>query len=176
VAESAFAASLARMRVPLGFFTAGAVLYLARPTMTSLAIGGAIALAGETLRIWAAGHLDKGREVTQSGPYRFMRHPLYVGSAVVAAGAAVASARPSVAVVVAIYMSMTIAAAVRHEEENMRARFGDRYDAYAQSRAALVDRPFSFHRALSINQEYKAIGGLVALVTILALKVVLRGD
>ena len=46
------------------------MLYLARPTPRSLAIGGAIALVGEMVRIWAAGHLEKGREVTQSGPYR----------------------------------------------------------------------------------------------------------
>jgi protein-S-isoprenylcysteine O-methyltransferase Ste14 len=161
------------MRVPLGFFTAGAVLYLARPTVASLALGGAIAVIGETLRIWAAGHLDKGREVTQSGPYRFTRHPLYMGSAIVAAGAAVASARLSVIVIVAIYMFVTIAAAVRHEEANMRARFGKQYDAYAQSRTGHVSRPFSLQRALSINQEYKAVGGLVALVTILALKLLL---
>jgi hypothetical protein len=30
-----------------------------------------VALAGEaSLRIWAAGHLEKSREVTRSGPYR----------------------------------------------------------------------------------------------------------
>src|SRR5688572_4885327 len=86
---------LARWRVPLGFFCGVAVLYLALPTSTSLAIGGAIALVGELVRIWAAGHLEKGREVTQSGPYRFTRHPLYAGSAIVAIGAAVASARIS---------------------------------------------------------------------------------
>ena len=176
MADGAFAASLARMRVPLGFFTAAAVLYFARPTVASLAVGGAIALVGETLRIWAAGHLDKGREVTQSGPYRFTQHPLYIGSAIVAAGAAVASARLMVAVLVAIYMSVTIAAAVRHEEHNMRARFGEQYDQYVQSRSARVDRAFSFRRALSINQEYKAVGGLVVLVMILALKLILAAD
>ena len=42
--------------------------------------GGAIATAGELLRIWAAGHIEKGREITRSGPYGFVRHPLYLGS------------------------------------------------------------------------------------------------
>ncbi len=68
---------LARRRVPLGFACAAAAVWLARPTPRSLAIGSAIAVAGELLRIWAAGHLEKGREVTVSGPYRFTRHPLY---------------------------------------------------------------------------------------------------
>ena len=83
---------LARYRVRLGFIAAAAALWLAQPTTTSLAAGAAIALAGEGLRIWAAGHLEKGREVTASGPYRLSRHPLYLGSALIGAGFAVASA------------------------------------------------------------------------------------
>jgi uncharacterized membrane protein len=164
---------LARWRVPLGFLCAGAVLYLAFPTPQSLAIGGAIALVGEMMRIWAAGHLEKGREVTQSGPYRITRHPLYVGSAVVAVGAAVASARISAAVLIGTYMMTTILAAVRHEEQSMREKFGDGYDAYVQSRTEPVERAFSLHRALNTNKEYKAVLGLMALVAILAAKIAL---
>ena len=160
---------LARIRVPLGFFCAGAVLYLARPTLRSLVIGGAVALAGETIRIWAAGHLEKGQEVTQSGPYRLTRHPLYMGSAIIAAGAAVASASVSAGVIIAAYMIVTIASAIRHEEASMRAAFGDQYDAYAQSRAVNVARPFSFARA-SKNKEHKAVAGLAAVAVILAAK------
>lgn len=161
---------LAQWRVPLGFLCAGAVLYLARPTAESLATGAAIALGGELLRLWAAGHLEKGSEVTQSGPYRFTRHPLYLGSAIVALGGAVASARLSVAVIIAAYVALTIPAAVRHEEANMRAAFGDGYEAYLNSRAAPVARPFSLRRALSINKEHKAVAGLAMFVAILAAK------
>ena len=167
---------LARIRVPLGFGCAGAVLYLAAPTPRSLAIGGAIALLGEMVRIWAAGHLEKGREVTQSGPYRFTRHPLYAGSAIVAIGAAVASARVSTAALIGSYVVITILAAVRHEERNMRARFGDGYDAYLESRAGRVERAFSLSRALTVNKEYKAVLGLLVLVAILAVKVAFRAN
>jgi uncharacterized membrane protein len=163
------AARLARMRVPLGFFCAGAFLYLARPTPRSLAIGGAIAVLGELMRIWASGHLEKGREVTQSGPYRLTRHPLYAGSAIIALGAAVASARVSAMVLIAVYMAATIVSAIRHEEASMRASFGDQYDAYAQSRAVPVERPFSLARAIK-NKEHKAVGGLLAVAAILAAK------
>jgi protein-S-isoprenylcysteine O-methyltransferase Ste14 len=165
---------LARWRVPLGFFCAGAVLYLARPTARSLAIGGAVAVAGELIRIWAAGHLDKGREVTQSGPYRFTRHPLYVGSAIVALGAAMASAHLGAAAIIAGYMGATLLAAIRHEESNMRVAFGDSYDAYLQSRRTPVERAFDFDRAMRINKEYKAVAGLAAVAVILTIKAALR--
>jgi protein-S-isoprenylcysteine O-methyltransferase Ste14 len=161
------------MRVPLGFVCAGAFLYLARPTPQSLAIGGTIAVLGEMMRIWASGHLEKGREVTQSGPYRLTRHPLYVGSAIIALGAAIASARISAMIVIAVYMAATIIAAIRHEEASMRAQFGDQYDTYAQSRALPVERPFSLARAIK-NKEHNAVVGLLAVAAILAAKTYFR--
>jgi uncharacterized membrane protein len=167
--ENRIEIALARWRVPLGFICAAAFLYLARPTPRSLAVGGAVAVLGEMMRIWASGHLEKGREVTQSGPYRLTRHPLYVGSAIIAIGAAVASARGSAMALIALYMAATIVAAIRHEEASMRAQFGDQYDAYAQSRAAPVGGPVSGARAIK-NQEHKAIVGLLAVAAILAAK------
>jgi uncharacterized membrane protein len=169
VSENRIEIALARWRVPIGFVCAGVFLYLARPTPRSLAIGGAIALLGEMMRVWASGHLEKGREVTQSGPYRLTRHPLYAGSAIIALGAAVASARVSAMVLLAVYMAATIVSAIRHEEASMRASFGDQYDAYAQSRAVPVERPFSLARAIK-NKEHEAVAGLIAVAAILAAK------
>jgi protein-S-isoprenylcysteine O-methyltransferase Ste14 len=165
--------ALARWRVPSGFLCAGGVLYLARPTPRSLAIGGAMALLGELMRIWAAGHLEKGREVTQSGPYRLTRHPLYVGSAIIALGAAVASARLGAMVLIAAYMAATIVSAIRHEEASMRASFGEQYDAYVQSRGVPLKRPFSLARAIK-NKEHRSVAGLVAVAAILAAKAYFR--
>ena len=59
---------LTRWRVFLGFVFAALVLWLASPTRDSLLVGAAIAVAGECLRLWAAGHLEKSKEVTRSGP------------------------------------------------------------------------------------------------------------
>jgi protein-S-isoprenylcysteine O-methyltransferase Ste14 len=161
--------TLARWRVPVGFLFGAAVLWLAQPTFATLAAGSAIAAAGELLRIWAAGHLEKGSEVTRSGPYRMTHHPLYAGSALIGAGVAVASARWSVAVLVAAYLLSTIAAAIRHEEANMRAAFGDGYDAYLSSRAKPSDRSFSVERAFR-NKEYRAIIGLLVVAAVFAFK------
>src|SRR4029450_9628308 len=84
-------AVLARRRVPLGFVVAVAAVVLARPTWDSWRVGLLVAAFGEAIRVWAAGHLEKSREVTRSGPYRLIRHPLYGGSTVIAAGVVIAS-------------------------------------------------------------------------------------
>lgn len=167
------AEALARRRVPLGFVCGAAVLWLARPTFRTLAVGGAIAMAGESLRIWAAGHLEKGREVTRSGPYRLTRHPLYMGSAIIGVGMALAAARVSAAVVIAVYFVATTLSAVRTEEAAMRASFGQQYDTYSKSWARGVDRPFSLTRAMR-NKEYRAVVGLIAVAAIMAVKIVFR--
>ena len=89
-----------------------------------------MAVAGEAIRVWAAGHLNKSREVTRSGPYRFVAHPLYLGSSVIGAGLAVASGSVAVVVIVAAYLAITLTAAIRSEEAFLRRTFGGDYDEY----------------------------------------------
>ena len=169
MASASFTRRLARLRVPLGFVFAVAVLYLARPTVRSIVAGALVGMLGEAIRFWAAGHLEKSREVTQSGPYRFTRHPLYVGSCIMALGVAIGAASWAVLAIVVTYMAATVWAAIRTEEAFLRERFGDQYDAYAESRAPAVERPFSLERAWR-NREYRAMSGLAAAIALLAAK------
>ncbi len=166
-------ARLARLRVPLGFLFGAVVLWLAHPTWPLLAAGGAVACIGEAMRVWAAGHLEKSREVTKSGPYRWSRHPLYVGSAVMGGGVALASGTPVVAALVAFYLIATVSAAIRTEEAFLRGAFGGEYDAYSAGRATDVVRRFSLARVMA-NREYRAVAGLAAGLALLALKVAFR--
>src|ERR1043165_566714 len=119
---------LARRRVLIGFIAGLAALVLSRPTPQTLLLGAAVAVAGEAIRVWAAGHLEKGREVTSSGPYRWTGHPLYVGSSILALGIVIAASSVPVAILAAIYMGTTITAAIRMEEAFLRRTFGDTYD------------------------------------------------
>lgn len=160
---------LARRRVFLGFLAGAAALWLARPVPRTLAIGAGVAIAGELLRIWAAGHLEKSREVTMSGPYRWTRHPLYVGSAVMGLGLAIAANSLVVAALVAGYLALTIGAAVRTEEAHLTEKFGGAYPAYRRGHGPHVSRRFSLARVVR-NREYRALAGLVAALALLAWK------
>jgi hypothetical protein len=168
--------SLARLRVPLGFLFGVATLWLARPSGRSIAWGACVAVSGEALRIWAAGHLNKSREVTASGPYRWLAHPLYVGSSVMGVGLAIASGSVIVTLLIAGYLLVTIGAAIRSEEAFLGARFGADYDRYRGGRGVAVgrDRPFSLTQARA-NREYRAVAGLAAAVLLLALKAMYDG-
>jgi protein-S-isoprenylcysteine O-methyltransferase Ste14 len=165
----AIVAALARWRVTLGFVCAVAVFAVAQPTRTSLLWGGLVAMCGEAIRVWAAGHLTKAREVTMSGPYRWMAHPLYVGSSIMGLGLAIASASVVVSAVIALYLAATIGAAIRSEEAFLRARFGDGYDQYRRGAVRGGSQRFRFALVIA-NREYRSIVGLGIAVLLLALK------
>ena len=165
---------LARLRTRLGLVVGAAAFWLAQPTLRSIAVGSAVAALGEALRIWAAGHLQKSREVTASGPYRWVAHPLYVGSSLLGAGLAVASASVIVAILIGVYLAVTILAAVRTEEASLRTQFGGAYDAYKDGRAPAPARRFSFERAIA-NGEHRTMAGIAAAVLLLALKATYNG-
>ncbi len=160
---------IARLRVTIGFAASAFVLWLSRPTARSLATGIAVAVAGEGIRIWAAGHLEKGREVTSSGPYAFTRHPLYVGSSLIGVGLAIASASLPVAVLVLAYLAVTLTAAVRTEEAHLTEKFGGAYPAYREGKSDAAPRHFSAARAMR-NREYRAVLGLLFVLAVLAWK------
>ena len=160
---------LARWRVPLGYVLAIVAFWLASPTAATLAIGAVVGAIGEAFRIWAAGHLEKGREVTSSGPYALTRHPLYVGSSIMGAGFAIAANSLAVAIAVGVYLAVTITAAIRSEEAHLTDKFGGDYPAYRSGAAAAADRRFSLERALR-NKEYRALAGFALVLVLLAVK------
>lgn len=166
---------LARFRVTLGFIVGGLCFWMADPSWTTIAIGGLIAIPGEVLRLWAAGHIEKGREITRSGPYRFVRHPLYLGSTIMAVGFAVAAGNPYVVGLVALYMGLTLLAAMRTEEKHLDEKFEGEYSAYREGRADPIVRRFSWRR-VAANREYRGASGLLIGLSVLALiKVFVRG-
>jgi protein-S-isoprenylcysteine O-methyltransferase Ste14 len=177
---STLIAVLARLRVALGFVFGVLVLILAQPTGRSLLVGMSIAACGEAMRIWAAGHLHKAREVTASGPYRWFAHPLYVGSSVMGAGLAVACAHWIVAVLIAVYLVSTLTAAIKSEEAFLRRTFGDQYDLYRSGVAArrksarATGRSFDLAQAIA-NREYRAVVGFVIALLLLVWKATYNG-
>ena len=130
ISEMSVLRRIARLRVPIGFLSGAVVLWLAHPTLRTLTAGALVAAAGEAIRVWAAGHLEKGREVTTTGPYAFTRHPLYVGSTVIGIGLSIACANWVVGLLVLTYLAMTLTAAVRTEEAHLTEKFGEAYPDY----------------------------------------------
>lgn len=159
-----------RYRVPAGWLAGVVVFALARPTLRSLLLGLPLALVGETLRIWASGHIEKTRSLATGGPYAHTRNPLYVGSVVMALGAAVASASPWVALAVCGYLAAFYPSVVRSEAAFLRGRFPAEYEEWSRAvplflprvtpggpRATVFDR-----RRVALNHEWRTAAALPA--------------
>ncbi len=164
----------ARFRVALGFAGGLAVFWFAAPTRASILAGLPIVVLGEGLRVWAAGHLNKSREVTRSGPYRFVAHPLYVGSSVIGAGLALGARSAIVVGIVAVYLAVTLGAAIKSEERFLRETFGGAYDEYHLQRVVDRERRFSWSRAMA-NREYRAMSGIAIALLLLVWKATYNG-
>lgn len=128
----AAASFFSRWRVRAGYPLAILFLYLASPTPSAIAIGAAIAAGGLVVRGAAAGHLRKLETLTTSGPYAWMRNPLYFGSALLAAGFAVAGHSPWAALVLIAYFGTFYPVVMKKEEGELRERYGAAFVAYAE--------------------------------------------
>src|SRR5260370_170409 len=113
----------ARLRVTAGFVLAATFAWLSRPDLRSLVIGLPISLIGLLLRAWAAGHLAKNVRLAESGPYAWVRNPLYLGTLVVAGGLVVASRRWLLAAIFAAAFLLIYLPVIELEEQHLRKLF-----------------------------------------------------
>jgi hypothetical protein len=115
-----------RMRVPLGFATAAIYLFELwrhEPKPAAIAWSLALVLPGVWLRGYAAGYVKKNRELTQTGPYAYVRNPLYLGSILIAAGFALALLSWVVALALACMFLLIYVPVIASEERFLRVTF-----------------------------------------------------
>lgn len=80
-----------------------------------------------------------------SGPYAFTRNPLYFGSFVVGAGAAVAGGVNWFIPLVAVFFAWVYGVTMKQEARELQARFGDGYARYRRSVPIFFPRPTPYH-------------------------------
>jgi len=164
-----YADVVARLRVPFGFVLVVAFAWFASPDARSLSWGLPLAAAGLLLRGWAAGHLAKNTRLATGGPYAYVRNPLYVGTALVAAGLAAGSRSWPLALLFAAVFALIYLPAIELEEQHLRKLFPE-YADYAERVPMLLpglrawsggEGSFAW-RLYWKNEEYQALAGFLA--------------
>lgn len=164
----AYADFVARLRVPCGFVLVAAFAWFSNPDARSLEYGLPVSLIGLAARAWAAGHLAKNQALATSGPYRYTRNPLYLGTLLVAAGLAIASRSAGLGILFALVFLGIYLPVIQLEQQHLRSLFPE-YAQYAARVPALVPhRPpipatatFAW-RLYWNNREYQAAAGFLA--------------
>mgnify|MGYP001335172745 CR=1 FL=1 len=119
----------------------------AEPTVRSFLYGGLLVLAGEAIRLWAAGYIKKYRvsevqadELVTAGPYAYVRNPLYWGNFLIGLGfAVIADWWPAYVLFLAVYLYI-YSSVIPLEEAYLRETFGQSYDEYARSVPRFIPR------------------------------------
>jgi protein-S-isoprenylcysteine O-methyltransferase Ste14 len=163
-----YAEEAQRLRVPCGFLLVATFAWFAAPTELSLYVGLPAAFLGILVRAWAAGHLAKNEELAVSGPYAWVRNPLYVGTITAAMGLSIAAREVWLAVLFVLVFLLVYFPAMEREEQHLRNLFPE-YEEYAARVPMLLPRGpairslerfrFSLYRR---NQEYQALAGFLA--------------
>ncbi|HEV2198565.1 MAG TPA: methyltransferase [Bryobacteraceae bacterium] len=174
-----YADLVARFRVPSGFLLLAAFVWLAAPTAASLAWGLPLSIVGLAIRAWAAGHLEKDMALAESGPYAWVRNPLYLGTLTIAAGFVVASRRWELALLFAAVFALVYLPVVELEEQHLANLF-PAFASYKGRVPKLVPRPprkpgatpfrWSVYRR---NEEYRALAGFLLSAAVLLWKVLM---
>jgi len=121
----------------------GLAVVLARPTTLSLGIGLIFILLGEATRFWAAGHLIRKRELATSGPYAYLRDPLYLGRLLLLTGFCIMSGPWCLVLLgagLAVFFFSYMPRKYKKEMAWLTDIFGEQYTRYAAQVHSLVPR------------------------------------
>jgi len=167
-----------KIRVPAGTVLGIIFLVLMHPSMRSLWIGALISMVGALLRLWAAGHIIKGRVLTRTGPYAFSRNPLYLGSFFMALGIIIGGQGYWLLLLFALFFLTLYIPVMRAEEQELLNGYGDEFVEYSKKVSLFFPRfrppgysvsGFLWSR-VTRNREHRTIIGLILAEAVLVLK------
>lgn len=180
----------AHHRVHVGIFFALFYVAFSRPDAARLLPGALLVALGEGIRVWACGYLVRNEELTRDGPYRLVRHPLYLGTLLIGTGLGVLAQYGWlwVALFAVLYVGFYLPA-MYVEELRLQSLFGAEYQEYMEEVPRLVPRPgrqpewpddehrerkqFSWDQAQKRNREMRTVVVMAALLVLQAVKLAL---
>ncbi len=131
-------------RIPL-FIGAILLIVFARPHSAGILIGLFLIFLGEMIRIWAAGHLQKNEVLTVTGPYAYVKNPLYIGSIFITTGFCILA--DNIYILAASFFMFCfhyIPYKKKVEGDRLKKIFGNQYEDYDQAVPEYLPRLTSY--------------------------------
>jgi protein-S-isoprenylcysteine O-methyltransferase Ste14 len=111
-----------------------------QPVPLTAAIGLSAAALGTLIRLYASGYIMKNRELANSGPYGFVRHPLYTGNILLIMGFSVANTSLWAIPLALAFFWFYYPPAIEYEDRKLHGIFGDVWKDWASRTPALLPR------------------------------------
>ena len=159
-------------------------LWYCHPTATLLLLGTPFSVLGLLVRGWAAGSIDKDQELATSGPYAYLRNPLYLGTLLIGIGVTVAGGASEWLLLFLIYFVGVYGKTMSLEDNRLTDLFGDAYRDYASSVPSFLPKMVPYHPSRDSeghgfrlkhyyrNKEWEAALGVLTMFSFLAIKAI----
>ena len=166
---------------PFGLF----VMFFCFLNEDTMGAGIGFIIAGLLIRLWSNGYAIKNDKLTTSGPYAFVRNPLYLGTFLIAIGFVIVlkSENPLLEQIVKgiflLALSFMYYRTIKGEQGMLLAKFKDAYSAYCKQVPAMLPClvpyskgekwPFSLQRLFK-SKEHKTVFWIFILLVAFHLK------
>jgi protein-S-isoprenylcysteine O-methyltransferase Ste14 len=138
------------------------MVIFAKPTISSMIIGFIIAISGELIRYWGVSWAGSETRTTGgvggtyliiSGPFAFVRNPLYVGNILLYTGIGIMSWSlfPYLQIVALLFFAVQYHFIVLEEEKYLKVKFGDTYSNYVKFVPRFIPR-FNSYKDSTLEQ------------------------
>lgn len=133
--------------------------------------GVVIACVGEALRIWTRGANRTAPGVRSFGPYRFIRHPLYLGNFLIALGLLIVLNTPQAYLIVLPFLAFVYTSVAEEKDDRLEKKWGVAYTTYRAKvprfvpwfgRVLKEGQSSSFDFWQGLRKESKSVCGILA--------------
>jgi protein-S-isoprenylcysteine O-methyltransferase Ste14 len=159
-------------------------------TITSLIVGFIIALFGESWRLWGVSYAGSETRTTSgvggtflvvTGPYAYVRNPLYLGNMLMYFGIGIMSMSlfPYLQIIALLFFFWQYTVIINEEENFLKGKFERNYKNYLNAvpklipglikykNPGLAQPPFEFNKGIrSEKRTFQAFGAIILLIII----------
>tara|TARA_B100000965_G_C19510654_1_gene721756 strand:+ start:66 stop:641 length:576 start_codon:yes stop_codon:yes gene_type:complete len=173
--------------IPIGIM----IIFFARPSSSYLIFGITLLFIGESIRMWAvsyAGGVTRTRKVgapqlCTSGPYAYVRNPLYVGNMMMYLGVVFVAGAANVYLMAATtvgFFLIQYSLIISLEEETLKGLFGNNYELYKENVPAILPRLTQWKSndkrnpqtlLKTIKTEKRTLQNVVLIITLVILRI-----
>jgi protein-S-isoprenylcysteine O-methyltransferase Ste14 len=130
-----------RFRQFVGITFVALVSLLGEPKgMVLFSVGAFFVFLGTATRLWSSGHIMKNKALATTGPYGYVRHPLYVGNITLGFGFALASGLWWSFLLFFAILMVFYPPAIQREDEKLHRRFKQEWEQWRERTRALIPR------------------------------------
>ena len=157
-----------KLRLYFAWLFAIVLTVFAKSTDQGFWMGAPIILVGEAIRIWSHGYIKKAVQLATSGPYAYVRNPLYFGNFLIGLGFCVIIWHPALGIVFTLGFFGIYWLTIKGEEQRLAHSFGKAYTNYVQNVPRFFPRFTPYHRKSDVTFNARHILNHSEHVTILS--------